>query len=38
MHRAGHCFFLSDNGVWLTKAVPPDFIIFDEKNTKLKSE
>lgn len=26
MQRAGHCFFLSANGVWLTKAVPTSFI------------
>lgn len=24
MHRAGHVFFLSDNGVWLTDKVPAD--------------
>lgn len=28
MHRAGHPFFVSDNGVWLTAAVPPAFITF----------
>ena len=26
MHRAGHVFYLSANGVWLTDSVPPDFI------------
>lgn len=26
MHRAGHVFFLSENGVWLTAAVPPEFL------------
>jgi putative RNA 2'-phosphotransferase len=26
MHRAGHAFYRSDNGVWLTGAVPPDAI------------
>lgn len=26
MHAAGHAFYLADNGVWLTRAVPPDFI------------
>jgi putative RNA 2'-phosphotransferase len=26
MHRAGHVFFVSDNGVWLTAAVPPEFL------------
>ena len=30
MHRAGHAFFLSANGVWLTDAVPPEFILFPE--------
>lgn len=28
MHRSGMTFFLSDNGVWLTDAVPPAFIAF----------
>ena len=26
MHRQGHQFFVSENGVWLTGAVPPEFI------------
>ena len=26
MHRAGYKFYLSENGVWLTKAVPPEFL------------
>jgi putative RNA 2'-phosphotransferase len=26
MHRAGHVFYLSENGVWLVDAVPPEFI------------
>jgi putative RNA 2'-phosphotransferase len=26
MHRAGHLFYRSANGVWLTEHVPPDFI------------
>ena len=26
MHRAGHAFFVSDNGVWLTPHVPPAFL------------
>lgn len=26
MARAGHLFFRSDNGVWLTDAVPPEFL------------
>lgn len=28
MHRAGRPFFRSDNGVWLTAAVPPEHIHF----------
>ncbi|MBW3570779.1 MAG: RNA 2'-phosphotransferase [Gemmatimonadetes bacterium] len=28
MHRAGHAFFRSDNGVWLTAAIPPHYIQF----------
>ncbi|MFJ9807373.1 RNA 2'-phosphotransferase [Streptomyces sp. NPDC101158] len=28
MHRAGHVFHVSANGVWLTDAVPPRFIRF----------
>lgn len=30
MHRDGHVFFLSANGVWLTERVPPDYIEFPE--------
>ncbi|MFJ9679846.1 RNA 2'-phosphotransferase [Streptomyces sp. NPDC101194] len=26
MHRAGHTFYVSANGVWLTDAVPPAFL------------
>lgn len=26
MHRAGHTFYVSANGVWLTAAVPPAFL------------
>ncbi|WP_428650940.1 RNA 2'-phosphotransferase [Roseibium sp.] len=26
MHAAGHVFFRTGNGVWLTDAVPPDFL------------
>ena len=26
MHRDGHRFFLSENGVWLTDAVPPTYL------------
>jgi putative RNA 2'-phosphotransferase len=29
MHRDGHCFYLSANGVWLTPAVPPGYIDFE---------
>lgn len=29
MAAAGHAFFLSENGVWLTDAVPVEFIDFD---------
>lgn len=28
MHRDGHAFFLSTNGVWLTERVPPEYIHF----------
>ena len=28
MHAAGHVFTCSDNGVWLTAAVPPEFLEF----------
>ena len=28
MQQAGYLFYLSDNDVWLTEAVPPSFIIF----------
>jgi putative RNA 2'-phosphotransferase len=26
MHTAGHAFFVSENGVWLTDRLPPEFI------------
>ncbi|WP_341841179.1 RNA 2'-phosphotransferase [Chitinophaga caseinilytica] len=26
MHRRGHIFHISENGVWLTDAVPPEFL------------
>ncbi len=29
MHAAGHVFFLSANGVWLTEAVPAEYLAFD---------
>ena len=28
MHRDGHEFYLSENGVWLTGAVPPEYLRF----------
>ncbi|GAA3809635.1 RNA 2'-phosphotransferase [Streptomyces phyllanthi] len=28
MHRDGHVFHVSDNGVWLTEAVPPRYLRF----------
>ena len=28
MSAAGHPYYLSENGVWLTDAVPPEFIDF----------
>ena len=30
MAAAGHAFFRSDNGVWLTEAVPPKFLLLPE--------
>lgn len=30
MHRAGYAFYLSGNGVWLTKEVPAAYIAFKE--------
>ncbi len=30
MHRAGHVFRVSANGVWLADAVPPEFLRFPE--------
>lgn len=30
MHRDGHVFYLSDNGVWLTTAVPPAYLDFPD--------
>jgi putative RNA 2'-phosphotransferase len=29
MHRDGHTFYLSTNGVWLTAFVPPDYLLTD---------
>jgi len=31
MHEAGHEFFISENGVWLTDHVPSSFIDFNER-------
>lgn len=28
MDKAGHNFYRSENGVWLTEAVPPEFLVF----------
>jgi putative RNA 2'-phosphotransferase len=28
MHDKGYAFYQSENGVWLTEAVPPEFIAF----------
>jgi putative RNA 2'-phosphotransferase len=36
MHRAGHEFRVSANGVWLTKYVPPEFIEFPKGQTDPK--
>jgi len=30
MYEAGHSFYRSDNGVWLTEAVPPEFLEFPQ--------
>lgn len=32
MHAQGHAFFLSDNGVWLAAAVPPEFLVFPARS------
>jgi len=31
MHRAGHVFRCSANGVWLVNQVPPEFIEFPKE-------
>ena len=31
MHRAGSKFYLSENGVWLTDHVPPEYLDFTER-------
>jgi len=30
MHAEGHLFFRSDNGVWLTDHVPPEYLVFSD--------
>ncbi|WP_234443035.1 RNA 2'-phosphotransferase [Streptomyces cellulosae] len=32
MHRDSHLFHVSANGVWLTKAVPPEYLRFPERH------
>lgn len=32
MHRDGHVFRVSDNGVWLTEAVSPRYLRFPESH------
>ncbi|MEV4433835.1 RNA 2'-phosphotransferase [Streptomyces sp. NPDC049585] len=32
MHRAGHVFHVTGNGVWLTAAVPPEFVRFPTRS------
>jgi len=32
MHRHGYKFYLSQNKVWLTNRVPPEFIVFQSEN------
>ena len=34
MHNSSHLFFLSENGVWLTEAVPVDFITFPANTSR----
>jgi len=29
MHTDGYLFYLSENGVWLTERVPPDYILVE---------
>lgn len=35
MHRAGHAFFESANGIWLTSAVPAEFLLHAEGDGTL---
>lgn len=32
MHQENHVFYLSENGVWLTEAVPSNYLTFRESN------
>ncbi|MDH6226108.1 RNA 2'-phosphotransferase [Streptomyces sp. MJP52] len=36
MHRDGHVFHRSANGVWLTRAVPPEYLRFQEGRAGLR--
>ena len=35
MHEAGHAFFLSENGVWLSDRVPAEFLEFPAENAPV---
>src|SRR5579862_2911760 len=37
MHTAGHAFFISENGVWLTEHVPAAFIEFPQDENNIHS-
>ncbi|WP_164104456.1 RNA 2'-phosphotransferase [Candidatus Laterigemmans baculatus] len=34
MHQAGHQFYLSANGVWLTEAVPAEYLTFPAESSR----
>ena len=34
MHRDGHAFYRSANGVWLTDSVPPEYLRFPEEQAE----
>jgi putative RNA 2'-phosphotransferase len=34
MHNDGRVFFRSENGVWLTEAVPSEYLRFPEKDNQ----
>jgi putative RNA 2'-phosphotransferase len=36
MHRSGHIFRCSENGVWLVQSVPPEFIDFSQLESLAK--